>query len=73
MVLAVFGCFVALVIKIDAQWGGQEGVFFGYLPSKYIFGSSALYTSVGILGSTIMPHALFSQYQFLRNQSRYSP
>ncbi|KDN51513.1 hypothetical protein RSAG8_00058, partial [Rhizoctonia solani AG-8 WAC10335] len=31
----------------------------GYLPSKTIFQPGALYTSIGILGATVMPHALF--------------
>ncbi|KAF7347459.1 Manganese transporter pdt1 [Mycena venus] len=33
--------------------------FEGFLPSKSIFGNSGLYTSVGILGATVMPHSLF--------------
>jgi hypothetical protein len=57
-VLAVFGCFVGLVVKIEPNW---PRVFQGYLPSKYVFGPGALYTSVGILGATCMPHALFSR------------
>ncbi|KAG8694106.1 hypothetical protein FRC08_008704 [Ceratobasidium sp. 394] len=31
----------------------------GYLPSKTLFQPGALYTSIGILGATVMPHAIF--------------
>ncbi|GJJ09466.1 hypothetical protein Clacol_003689 [Clathrus columnatus] len=47
---------VLLAIKVDPRWGE---VFMGFLPSKTLIKPSALYTSIGILGATVMPHALF--------------
>lgn len=35
LVLAVFACFAVLVIKVDPDWGEA---FFGYVPSKRVFG-----------------------------------
>ncbi|CAE6468670.1 unnamed protein product [Rhizoctonia solani] len=56
LVLIVFVVFIILIRKIDPYW---PDVFNGYLPSKTIFQPGALYTSIGILGATVMPHALF--------------
>ncbi|TFK21529.1 natural resistance-associated macrophage protein [Coprinopsis marcescibilis] len=56
MVVAVLVCMVIVIAKLDVHWGDA---FFGYVPSKYIFQSGGLYTSVGILGATVMPHSLF--------------
>ncbi|CAE6462363.1 unnamed protein product [Rhizoctonia solani] len=56
LVLIVFVVFIILIRKIDPHW---PDVFNGYLPSKTIFQPGALYTSIGILGATVMPHALF--------------
>lgn len=56
LVLVVFGCFIVLIVKVNPQWGE---VFKGFLPSKTLVKPSALYTSIGILGATVMPHALF--------------
>ncbi|EDR15358.1 putative transporter of the NRAMP family [Laccaria bicolor S238N-H82] len=56
MVLAVLICMVVIISKINVNWADA---FQGYLPSKYIFKSGGLYTSVGILGATVMPHSLF--------------
>ncbi|KAJ2918245.1 hypothetical protein MD484_g2177, partial [Candolleomyces efflorescens] len=56
MVLAVLVCMCVIISKVDVNWGHA---FQGYLPSKYIFQSGGLYTSVGILGATVMPHSLF--------------
>ncbi|KAJ2925000.1 hypothetical protein H1R20_g12100, partial [Candolleomyces eurysporus] len=56
MVLAVLICMVIIISKVDVNWGHA---FQGYIPSKYIFQSGGLYTSVGILGATVMPHSLF--------------
>ena len=48
---------MAIVIaKTDVDW---TTAFDGFLPSKTIFKPGALYTSVGILGATVMPHSLF--------------
>ncbi|CAE6392674.1 unnamed protein product [Rhizoctonia solani] len=51
LVFIVFGVFIVLLIKIKPNAG--------YLPSKTLFQSGALYTSIGILGATVMPHAIF--------------
>ncbi|KAF9254239.1 natural resistance-associated macrophage protein [Marasmius fiardii PR-910] len=56
LVLAVLICMCIILARVDIDWGDA---FFGYLPSKYIFPNGALYTSVGILGATVMPHSLF--------------
>ncbi|KAK7453194.1 Manganese transporter smf1 [Stygiomarasmius scandens] len=56
MVLAVLICMCIIIAKVDVQWGDT---FMGYLPSKYIIPNGALYTSVGILGATVMPHSIF--------------
>lgn len=46
-----------LIVKINPHWGE---VFEGFLPSKKIGNTAgALYTSIGIVGATVMPHALF--------------
>lgn len=52
----MFGCFAVLVVRIEPLW---NKVFQGYLPSKTVFGPGALYVSIGIIGATVMPHALF--------------
>ncbi|KAJ7216461.1 natural resistance-associated macrophage protein-domain-containing protein [Mycena pura] len=56
LVLAVLICMVVVVSKVHVLWGEA---FKGFLPSKDLFGASGLYTSVGILGATVMPHSLF--------------
>ncbi|PPQ75552.1 hypothetical protein CVT24_013244 [Panaeolus cyanescens] len=56
MVLAVLVCMVIIITKVNVHWGDA---FIGYLPSKYIFAKGGVYTSVGILGATVMPHSLF--------------
>ncbi|KAJ2932492.1 hypothetical protein H1R20_g4618, partial [Candolleomyces eurysporus] len=56
MVLAVLVCMCIIISKVDVDWGDA---FQGYIPSKYIFQSGGLYTSIGILGATVMPHSLF--------------
>ncbi|RDB15676.1 Manganese transporter pdt1 [Hypsizygus marmoreus] len=56
LVLAVLICMSIIIAKVDVNWAKA---FEGYIPSKYIFSSGALYTSVGILGATVMPHSLF--------------
>ncbi|KAF5377515.1 hypothetical protein D9615_005132 [Tricholomella constricta] len=57
-VFVVFACFVVLLVKVKPHW---PDVFLGYLPSKRLFQSEpdAVYSAVGILGATVMPHALF--------------
>ncbi|KAG8887880.1 hypothetical protein FRB99_004196, partial [Tulasnella sp. 403] len=56
LVFSVFVCFLILLVRISPSWGP---VFKGYIPSKVILQPSALYTSIGIVGATVMPHALF--------------
>ncbi|KZS93079.1 natural resistance-associated macrophage protein [Sistotremastrum niveocremeum HHB9708] len=56
MVMVVFSCFVVLIVKVQPHW---PTVFDGFLPSKDLTKPSALYTAIGILGATVMPHALF--------------
>ncbi|KAG6910575.1 hypothetical protein DXG01_009526 [Tephrocybe rancida] len=58
LVLAVFSCFLVLLVKVKPYW---SEVFLGYLPSKGLFQThpDAVYSAVGILGATVMPHALF--------------
>ncbi|KAG9222066.1 hypothetical protein CCMSSC00406_0008051 [Pleurotus cornucopiae] len=56
MVLAVLICMAIIISKVDVDWAEA---FHGYVPSKYIFQSGGLYTSVGIIGATVMPHSLF--------------
>ncbi|KAK7007023.1 natural resistance-associated macrophage protein-domain-containing protein [Favolaschia claudopus] len=56
LVMAVLICMVIIISKVDVNWAKS---FEGFLPSKYMFGNNALYTSVGILGATVMPHSLF--------------
>ncbi|KAF7307291.1 hypothetical protein MIND_00523100 [Mycena indigotica] len=56
LVLAVLVCMVIVVAKVHVEWGKA---FDGFLPSRELFGSNGLYTSVGILGATVMPHSLF--------------
>ncbi|KAF8649854.1 hypothetical protein AX16_005617 [Volvariella volvacea WC 439] len=58
LVFSVFGCFIALLVQVRPRW---PEVFLGYIPSEGLFQSNpdAVYSAVGILGATIMPHALF--------------
>lgn len=56
LVLTVLASFVALIVKLSPNWGD---VFYGYIPSHAIISNGALYISVGIIGATVMPHALF--------------
>lgn len=55
LVLAVLVSFIILLFRMHPHW---PAVFKGYLPSKVIVKSDALYTSIGIVGATVMPHAL---------------
>ncbi|TFK62892.1 natural resistance-associated macrophage protein [Pluteus cervinus] len=56
MVLSVLVCIAVIIAKVQPVW---STAFEGYIPSKYIFQGDGLYTSVGILGATVMPHSLF--------------
>lgn len=56
LVLAVLICICIIIAKLNVQW---PQVFVGFLPSKEIFQADGLYTAVGILGATNMPHIFF--------------
>ncbi|KAH7886220.1 smf Mn2+ and Fe2+ transporter [Phlebopus sp. FC_14] len=56
LVLAVLICMALIIARITVNWGDA---FFGFVPSKAIFANGGLYTSVGILGATVMPHSIF--------------
>ncbi|KAI9511855.1 natural resistance-associated macrophage protein [Russula earlei] len=56
LVLAVLVCMCILVSRVRVDW---DDAFHGFLPSKSLFHHGGLYTSVGILGATVMPHTLF--------------
>ncbi|KAK0473269.1 smf Mn2+ and Fe2+ transporter [Armillaria novae-zelandiae] len=68
LVMSVFTCFVVLLVKVKPDW---PRVFMGYIPSKVLFKSDPD-ASVGILGATVMPHALFLG-SFMATQDRHSP
>ncbi len=56
LVIAVLICMCIIIARVDVHWADA---FLGYVPSRYILKNGALYTSVGILGATVMPHSLF--------------
>ena len=56
LVLVVLGSFVALIAKVSPDWAD---VFHGYVPGPRIVSNGALYSAVGIIGATVMPHAFF--------------
>ncbi|KAG7447417.1 putative transporter of the NRAMP family [Guyanagaster necrorhizus] len=56
LVIAVLICMCIIIARVHVDW---PLAFLGYVPSKYILKDGALYTSVGIIGATVMPHSLF--------------
>ncbi|KFX95049.1 hypothetical protein O988_05993 [Pseudogymnoascus sp. VKM F-3808] len=57
LVIAVVICFcIQLSLIKDTSVGS---VFRGYLPSKQLVESQAIYQACGILGATVMPHSLY--------------
>ncbi|KAI0756428.1 natural resistance-associated macrophage protein-domain-containing protein [Daedaleopsis nitida] len=56
LVFIVLICMAIIISKARVHWGDA---FDGFLPSKTVFKSGALYTSIGIIGATVMPHSLF--------------
>ncbi|KAI0815333.1 natural resistance-associated macrophage protein-domain-containing protein [Irpex lacteus] len=68
LVFTVFACFIVLLVQVKPQW---SSVFLGYIPSEKLFDThtDVLYIAVGILGATVMPHALFLG-SFLATQDR---
>ncbi|KAL1707366.1 natural resistance-associated macrophage protein-domain-containing protein [Schizophyllum commune] len=69
LVLAVLICLLIVIASVEINWGTA---FKGFIPSKYVIQNGALYTSVGILGATVMPHSLFLG-SALATQDRVSP
>ncbi|KAM0344827.1 hypothetical protein ACHAPU_007209 [Fusarium lateritium] len=57
IVLGVVVCFCIQLSLIRNASPGE--VFKGYLPSKYLIESQAIYQACGILGATVMPHSLY--------------
>ncbi|CDM30417.1 hypothetical protein DTO013E5_2623 [Penicillium roqueforti] len=57
LVLAVVVCFCIQMSMIHGATPGE--VFKGYIPSKYLIESEAIYQACGILGATVMPHSLY--------------
>ncbi|KAH7883847.1 natural resistance-associated macrophage protein-domain-containing protein [Phlebopus sp. FC_14] len=57
-VAIVFVCFIILLVRVNPDW---PQVFMGFLPSEGLFHTNpnAVYTAIGIVGATVMPHALF--------------
>ncbi|TCD71138.1 hypothetical protein EIP91_012086 [Steccherinum ochraceum] len=56
LVLTVLICMAVIISRVGVQWGPA---FDGFLPSDSLFKHGALYTSIGIIGATVMPHSLF--------------
>ncbi|OCH95717.1 smf Mn2+ and Fe2+ transporter-like protein [Obba rivulosa] len=56
LVFTVLVCMAIIVSQAGVHWGQA---FDGFVPSSALFKSGALYTSIGILGATVMPHSLF--------------
>ncbi|KAI0800526.1 natural resistance-associated macrophage protein [Fomes fomentarius] len=56
LVFIVLICMAIIISKASVQWADT---FDGYLPSSTLIKPGALYTSIGIIGATVMPHSLF--------------
>ncbi|KAI0354647.1 natural resistance-associated macrophage protein [Trametes cingulata] len=56
LVFIVLICMAIIISKASVHWGDA---FLGFVPSKTVIRSDALYTSIGIIGATVMPHSLF--------------
>lgn len=58
LVATVFICFILLLVKVHPNW---PQVFLGFVPSAGLLQAqpNAVYAAIGILGATVMPHALF--------------
>jgi len=57
LVLGVIVCFSVELAKTPNING--KDVMAGFIPSKVIFTADGIFASLGILGATIMPHAIF--------------
>ncbi|KIK49560.1 Nramp transporter [Suillus luteus UH-Slu-Lm8-n1] len=58
LVAIVFVCFILLLVKVHPNW---PQVFLGFIPSEGLLQTqpNAVYTAIGIIGATVMPHSLF--------------
>ncbi|EKM61769.1 uncharacterized protein PHACADRAFT_157006 [Phanerochaete carnosa HHB-10118-sp] len=56
MVFTVLVCMAIIISQVNVDWGQA---FDGFIPSNSLFKSGALYTSIGIIGATVMPHSIF--------------
>ncbi|KAI0763666.1 natural resistance-associated macrophage protein [Irpex lacteus] len=56
LVFTVLVCMAVIIAQVGVHWGDA---FDGYIPSKTLFQSGGLYTSIGIIGATVMPHSIF--------------
>ncbi|KZT73258.1 natural resistance-associated macrophage protein [Daedalea quercina L-15889] len=56
LVFTVLICMGVIVSKAGVHWGDA---FDGFIPSSDVISPGGLYTSIGILGATVMPHSLF--------------
>ncbi|KAG9313960.1 smf Mn2+ and Fe2+ transporter [Chiua virens] len=56
LVLSILICMILILSRVTVNWGNT---FFGYIPSKELVANGSLYTAVGIIGATVMPHSLF--------------
>ncbi|KAH7927366.1 Nramp-domain-containing protein [Leucogyrophana mollusca] len=70
LVAVVFICFVILLVRVGPNW---PEAFLGFIPDAALLQSNpnAVYTAIGIVGATVMPHALFLG-SFLSTQDRVS-
>jgi metal iron transporter len=57
LVLGVVVCFIFQLAQTPHIDGIE--VLKGFIPSKVIFSNDGIFASIGILGATVMPHALF--------------
>ncbi|KAH9929791.1 natural resistance-associated macrophage protein-domain-containing protein [Fomitopsis serialis] len=56
LVFTVLICMGVIVSKASVHWGDA---FDGFIPSSAVVSPGGLYTAIGILGATVMPHSLF--------------
>ncbi|KAI8843208.1 natural resistance-associated macrophage protein-domain-containing protein [Chytriomyces cf. hyalinus JEL632] len=57
LIFSIGLCFTVLLSRLPVHWGNT---FLGYIPSSMLVSNpDALYTSLGILGATVMPHNLY--------------
>ncbi|KAF4994821.1 hypothetical protein FGRMN_5555 [Fusarium graminum] len=60
IICVVIGVVICFCIQLSLIRNVSPGeVFQGYLPSKYLIESEAIYQACGILGATVMPHSLY--------------